>query len=104
MELDKFVAETLIAISRGVERAQQDATQNADINPSSHGSAASKVMVVRESGKRIQSIEFDVALTVEDTAEGEGKITVFGSNIGGGKVNKETLTSRVSFSVPMAFK
>ena len=103
MELDKFIAETLIAISKGVETAQNDQTQGAQINPTFMGDSAG-VQRAHRGNKRVKDVQFDVALTVEDTAEGGGKISVFGSNVGGSKGNKETLTSRVSFSVPVAFK
>lgn len=103
MELDKFVSETLVAISRGVEVARVEGEEKIEINPMVYGKSNDELSITRER-KMIQSIDFDVALTVEDTAEGGGKISVFGSNVGGNKGNKETLTSRVSFSVPVAFK
>ncbi|CAK2056014.1 Phage protein [Vibrio crassostreae] len=102
MELDKFVAETLIAISKGVETAKLDTQEPIDINPPIYGNEQGRMTT--EKNRATSDIQFDVALTVEDTAEGGGKISVFGSNVGGSKGNKETLTSRVSFSVPVAFK
>lgn len=102
MELDKFVSETLVAISKGVDRAKSDTQESIKVNPPVYGSGTGQMTTIDD--RATSDIQFDVALTVEDTAEGGGKISVFGSNVGGSKGNKETLTSRVSFSVPVAFK
>ncbi|HHG3069411.1 hypothetical protein ACRTDO_22230 [Vibrio furnissii] len=101
MELDKFVLETLTMISKGVAEAQANCTgYGVSINDVPIGFATNIGFV---NNSTIQNVEFDVAVVTEDTSEGEGKISVMGIGLGKSGSSKDTLSSRIKFTVPMTF-
>ncbi|WED21561.1 hypothetical protein L3Q72_13155 [Vibrio sp. JC009] len=103
MELDKFVAKTISMISKGVHDAQSECSGYGAIVNDAPGSMHRDTGVYGSNCSVLQSIEFDVAITTEDTSNGEGKISVMGIGLGGGTQSKDTYTSRVKFNVPVSF-
>ncbi|EGR3254952.1 hypothetical protein ACOLMZ_004312 [Vibrio parahaemolyticus] len=105
MELDKFVSKTLSMISKGVYDAQKECSAFGVIVNDSPSSLAKEHGVYGSNESIIQNVEFDVAITTEDTSNGEGKISVMGIGVGGGGgiQSKDTYTSHVKFSVPISF-
>ncbi|CAK2409735.1 hypothetical protein L8R85_19985 [Vibrio splendidus] len=103
MELDKFVAQTLTLISKGVHDAKSASSNYGAVVNDAPSSMHRETGVYGSNDSILQSVEFDVAITTEDSSNGEGKISVMGLGIGGGTSSKDTLTSRVKFKVPISF-
>jgi hypothetical protein len=102
MELSEFVSKTLQQIVNGVNAAR-DEKGNKCINPSAQVDRGAK----SRWGHTIHDIDFDVAVTVQDTlgSEGGAKISVMGMSVGG-KVDSAALTqtvTRIKFVIPISF-
>ena len=103
MELDKFVAQTLTMISKGVRDAKSNCSEFDAIVNDSPSSMNPANGMFGSNDSILQTVEFDVAIITEDASEGEGKISVMGIGFGGGTSSKDTYTSRVKFNVPISF-
>jgi hypothetical protein len=104
MELDEFISKTLQQIVDGVESARR-AKGNEIVNPTVVGIIPSGKSYVNE--RLIHYIDFDVAVTVQDSrdTQGGGKISVLGMNLGGkmdASTQSQTVT-RIKFDVPLAY-
>src|ERR1043166_549381 len=98
MELKEFIKGTLIQVSKGIEEAKTELGSTLDgktiINPEPKGSRGytQNENIV----KRIEEIEFDIAIIVEQKSEGKAGIGVLASilNVGASKssgdINSET--------------
>jgi len=104
MELDEFVKNTMLQITKGVQAAQADEDVGQHISPklrrgSNEGPETTQRLAV-------QAVDFDVAVTAATTKEGAagGGIQVAGLSIGGGgTVAAENQTiSRIRFQVGLA--
>lgn len=111
MELQEFIASALTQIIKGVALAQTNVADcGASVNPirAMQGAKDHTPYVRTEDGdfRVIETIRFDVAVTVSDNQQaGAGAgIKVFGASLGAsGKVAYENSSvSRVSFEVPVA--
>jgi len=103
MELDKFVTQTLTMISKGVFEAKSKCSDFGAMVNDAPSSMHRDTGVYASNDTILQTVEFDVAITTEDTSSGEGKISVMGIGVGGGTASKDTYTSRVKFNVPISF-
>ena len=107
MEIKDFVSESLTHIMEGVKDAQSKSP--GIINP---------IVPLRDSAQRehvtinqsiLQSVEFDIAVTVSNEGTQKGGISVFagvcgiGGSIGGQKQSgySDTVVSRLKFTVPV---
>ena len=104
MELDTFITETLRQIIKGVQIAQKhEDCKEARINPDTikNKPARSTTFV----GERIQNIEFDVAVTIEEATGKKAGIGIFTGALGiGGQADSNAASSsvsRIKFSVPV---
>ena len=93
MELNEFVKKTLLQILDGINSAQTESSVGV-ISPEMNGA-------------NVQTIKFDVAVTVEESvgSDAGAKINVFGSKVGAeieGKKASETAT-RINFEVRMIY-
>lgn len=112
MDLKEFVAETLKQIFDGVTGAQEVAqSKGGQINPQVQCPNVDRVstpyLTVRGSLQTlVTNIDFDVALTITDTAGATGKAGLVVWGIGAGVEGKTQTTnstvSRVKFSVAVA--
>lgn len=112
MELDVFISESLKAIIKGVKEVQEFARENgARINPHLEQDVLKKnvpyVFYEGEDGIRaITTVDFDVAVTLANEREKEGKggINVLAMSIGGSLSDKDVnqTVSRIKFSVNVA--
>jgi hypothetical protein len=105
MDIQTFVTETLNQIIKGVEQAQE-MNINSKVHPAD--TAPGKPILTE--------IDFDIAVTVEKTAqssdEAKGKISVrtgivdFGGGVGGDsqKTESNATTSRIKFTIPVALR
>jgi len=82
MELKEFVKSVLKDVVDAVEETRQESSRDMHL----------------DSGKEQRTVEFDIAVTVEDSLSGNGKagIKVFQLIEGGGEVSKETKNSSIS--------
>ena len=106
MNLDEFVKEVLIEIISGI-RGAQDVKGGAFIVPSGDGGHKYAKHSRVSSSARLKStiVDFDIALTAEDsskTAGGGGlKVVGIGANIQGESSSKDTTVSRIQFAIPI---
>jgi 1-aminocyclopropane-1-carboxylate deaminase/D-cysteine desulfhydrase-like pyridoxal-dependent ACC family enzyme len=115
MNLQQFITETLVQISKGIEGAdKQLADSSAIVNPR-HVAAEPKLdsaygFLIEEHEVRnhraiVQKIDFDVALHASTSTEAAGKVGLLVAGIGiGTKASSEhgdKSESRIKFSIPM---
>jgi hypothetical protein len=109
MELKEFIKTTLVQLSQGIEEAKKELGYNQGgktiINPDVKG--AHTFTQDEHSIKRIEEVEFDIAVIVEQKSEGKAGIGVLASIITAG-VSKSTgdtnpETHRIKFKVPIKF-
>lgn len=106
MKLNEFVKEVLTEIISGI-RGAQDVEGGAFIVPSGDGGHEYAIHPRVSSSARIKStiVDFDIALTVEDSSMGAGggglKVFGIGANIQGELSSKDTTVSRVQFAIPI---
>ena len=98
MNLREFVKETLVQVCEGVKEAQQAVQATGAVVSPDTGHTTRMQM---------QSVEFDVAVTVSEEGEktGNAGLTVMGQGLRG-QVSASTATtevSRVRFQVPVLF-
>lgn len=95
MQLSKFVQETLSELLAGIRHAQTDAVEGA------------KGAVCPSSYRKIEFVEFDLAVTASETsgAGGQAGIVVASIGIAGRKDASRSTESvnRVKFRVPVEF-
>ncbi len=115
MKLQEFVTETLTQIIGGVQDAQTkvgessiDKTQAGRVNPplsTSAGVLEQKGYRVDVDNRPVQNVEFDVAVSVDETLEAKGEAGLFVAATGlGAKVGtntKDTTVHRIKFAVPI---
>lgn len=106
MKLDEFVKEVLSQIISGVRQAQA-LEGGAYVVPDGDGGHDYANHPRVSSSARIKStiVDFDIALTVEDSNKGGGggglKVFGFSANAQGEISSKDTTVSRVQFAVPL---
>ncbi len=109
MTLQEFVSQTLVQIVSGVKEASAEAAAlGAEVNPYLSGTTAEmgKQGFLWASGRAVQVVHFDVALTVVEGTGTKGGIGVFAGavNLGssGQSSNESRSVSHVKFAVPLA--
>ena len=109
MELKDFVAESIKQIVDGVSDAMQyAATKGARINPERQTFNANNAGARSDprNGAAIETIEFDVAVTVTEGTQTRGGIGVFTGFVGLGSQGQSDATNssvtRLKFVVPVA--
>ena len=113
MNLDTFISQSLAQILQGIQDAQSFTRENpsgAKVNP--RGVTA----LEKDSGGQnqphdlqtklpVHQVDFDIAVTVTDSKEGEagGKLSVVGIGVGGKAytTGEHSSVSRISFSIPV---
>ena len=114
MNIGEFVSETLSQIIDGIRSAQESemgenekaegGSRIGKINPPH--SAGDQTIVKRGQlistfGEPIQDVEFDIAVTVEESTGAKAGLRVMGIGAGGELSAKESTVSRIKFSVPI---
>ena len=99
MDLSQFVKVTLTQIIEGVTKAMEQTKEHSPrvvINPTLGHAAHAEAT----------KIQFDVAVTVQESGEakGESSVQVFGMKFGvdGSKTNANIAVSRITFEIPVA--
>ena len=96
MDLREFVQDVLFDIIEGVHEA-------ADRVRDAHTARELRGAVNPRSNSATRDVEFDVALTVSKKNDAELGVRVPLLSAGGNRERTEQLTSRVKFTVPIAF-
>lgn len=97
MNIREFVNTAITEIIKGVEDAgtfiatKAEFADGASVNP------------IRPGARKVNNIDFDIAVTVSDTKGGRGGITVLGVGIEGGGSTERSSISRIKFQVPVRF-
>jgi hypothetical protein len=114
VDLQQFVRETLTEIILGVNAAQDQAeveASGARINPTGMGVGAMPdgYLGNLSSGEAVFVVDFDLAVTVSGTGQGEGgaKVQVLGqftAKLSGTKKSPRDSTNRIKFKVPIALR
>jgi hypothetical protein len=109
MEIKEFIQECISSIvEAAISLQEKHANQGAIINPPA-GPSNTETFVAGSSTyrhRRVQNIEFDLALTTSSSTEGGGKggVRIFGADINAAASharNHEQI-SRVKFSIPVS--
>ena len=106
MKLSEFVQEVLTEIVAGI-RAAQTVDGGAYVVPSGDGGHEYAKHPRVSSSARLKStiVDFDIALTVEESNKGAGagalKVFGIGVNINGELTSRDTTVSRIQFAVPI---
>ena len=106
MKLSEFVEEVLSEIVAGI-RAAQAGANGAFIVPGGDGGHDYASHPRLSTSARLKStiVDFDIALTVEESSMGSGsggvKVFGIGANLKGELSSKDTTVSRVQFAVPL---
>ncbi len=106
MNLEKFVKEVLTEIVSGIRGAQK-VKGGAFIVPAGDGGHEYAKHPRVSSSAHIKStiVDFDIALTVEDSSKGSdgGGLKVFGTgaNVQGEAASRDTTVSRIQFAIPI---
>lgn len=105
MELDSFIKETLIQISRGVRLANAEVDKDR-ISPD--GEELPKVFLLRPGSQqeRGAGVAFDVAVTTQTENSGKGgakvKLSVVEADLGGKATASQQNVSRIQFTINVA--
>lgn len=106
MKLSEFVEEVLSEIVSGI-RAAQAGESGAFIVPGGDGGHGYAQHPRMSASARLKStiVDFDIALTVEETSKGTGggalKVFGVGANVQGELTSKDSTVSRIQFAVPL---
>ncbi len=102
MDLENFISETLVQISKGV----LDANRRVSTSEGKKSTGADESLYSLSPGQDQgggKGVHFDVAVTTQTSDEGQGgakmKLAVFEANLGGKLKSSEQAVSRVQFSV-----
>ena len=109
MDLKDFIKETVKAITSATHELQSElAATGAIVNPptTSGSSDTFEVSGTLHTMRRVQNIEFDLALTTSSSTSGGGKagvkVFVVEASAGASQTRTNEEVSRVKFSVPLA--
>lgn len=113
LSLEDYVAETLLAICKGVEKAQNRSPESFTVNPvlSRHGlpsGAFSNFIGFSKNDEPILLIDFDVSVVVTKSSSGDAKISVSlfgqGGGVDGGLKHVKEYMNKISFKVPIQYR
>jgi len=109
MELQEFITLSITQIISGVKKAQEQNTTDARVNPSNLSlgdGVTQKELYDFANDMLLTRVEFDVAVTTEDTKGTKGGLGVFVGAVGlgtqGQSEARNSSISRLKFSVPIA--
>lgn len=110
MELKDFVSETIKQIIEGVKDAQDYAANNGGkVNPEGlsiyHNTSQTTLYNFPYSNEPVYTIDFDVAVTTQETVDGKGKVGVFvgmfKAGVEGGTGSQNSSISKIKFHLPI---
>nr|WP_156696911.1 MULTISPECIES: hypothetical protein [Pseudomonas] len=111
MELKQFVTAVLTEILDGVKDSQRaiEHAREGEVNPqlaTNQGALQNQGRLVSRWGQLVQTVKFDVAVTVEEGTGTKGGIGIFIGAVGlgsqGESKTSQASVSRIQFEVPVA--
>ena len=110
MELKDFIKQVLADVTNAVSESRLDLKNGSIIAPSTSVRVQDGMVSQSKSASytaKSSDIEFEVAITAEDTGGKQGRISVLSSVVGLGvgvdKKSSNTEMSRIKFSVPVIY-
>jgi hypothetical protein len=108
MRLQDFITESVLQIINGIHDAQKKNNTDARINPSSlrlGSNVEQRELYDFDTHMLLSNVEFDVAVTTEESKGIQGGIGIFVGAVGlgskGESGSKSTSLSRIRFNVPI---
>jgi len=111
MNIQDFLKETLVQISKGVEEAQKELSDSGGrINPSlatQQGTLQNMGELVTKQGKLVYNVEFDIAVSVTDGTDTKAGAGIFVAALAAGAQTadsyKASRVSRIQFKIPITY-
>ena len=115
MDIKEFVSEAIMQIAQGIKEASEKCQENqldVIVNPnvtigSNNGAGIPKNPEKFQISRRIQKVDMDIAVTVQNTKERgtNGSLSIYELGIGGKRIEKSDNIheSRIHFSIPVSF-
>lgn len=106
MELKEFIKAAITDITDAVYELQKDLNNGTIVNPTlATGKEGITVVLVNDETRMMERLNFDIAVTVSETTETDGKvkagISIFGAKLGTESTGKSENVSRMTFSIPL---
>ena len=106
MELKEFIKAAITDITDAVYELQKDLNNGTIVNPTlATGKEGITVVLVNDETRMMERLNFDIAVTVSETTETDGKvkagISIFGAKLGTESTGKSENMSRMTFSIPL---
>ena len=115
MDLKEFIQVSLVQISKGIEAANEELKDSkAKVNPSNiavNAGGGANYGIISQTNQNmprvVELVEFDIAITVSDGTEKNGKIALsvgaIGIGVGGKNSEANSSLSRLKFKIPVAW-
>ncbi len=115
MDIKEFVSEAILQIAQGIKKASEKCQENqldVIVNPnvtigSDNGAGIPKNPEQYQISRRIQMVDMDIAVTVQNATEKgvNGNLSISVLGIGGKEIGKTANIheSRIHFSIPVSF-
>jgi hypothetical protein len=107
IDIKTFVAQSITQICQGVAEATRNTTTlGALVSPKGiNFNSSGNAHLDPNMASNVRVIEFDIAVTVNNTTGGQAAVGIFvaavGANSGGENDNDKSTTSRIRFTVPV---
>lgn len=105
MELKEFIKTAISDITDAVHELQDELTNGTIVNPTIETGKQGEAVLVNNEVRMMERLNFDIAVTVSETTELDGKvkagISVFGAKLGAESTGKSENMSRMTFSIPL---
>ena len=111
MNIQEFLKETLVQISKGIEEAQNELTDSGGrVNPAlstGQSTLQNKGGLVTKQGNLVYDVNFDIAISVSDETDTKAGAGIFVASIGVGVQTADSYSSskvsRIQFKVPISY-
>lgn len=100
MELEEFIEATLKQVISGIKKAQES-NDGENVNARFPGKDSGGALIDAGEHGMFTRIDFDVAVSGENSAKGGINLKVFGVGVNGDGEKKVGVANRISFSVPV---
>lgn len=105
MELKEFIKAAISDITDAVHELQDELTNGTIVNPTIETGKQGEAVLVNNEVRMMERLNFDIAVTVSETTETDGKvkagISIFGAKLGTESTGKSENVSRMTFSIPL---
>ena len=107
MELKDFIKAAITDITEAVSELQDELDNGTVVNPTLPQGEDGKTLQIDNEVRVIERLNFDVAVTISESAGIEGgakaSISIFGAKVGTESSTRTENVSRLTFSIPLVF-